>query len=289
MRCLGALRGPARIALRQQQACRAAAAAPRAQAPRRGAAGGAAAPLPPRAAAAGATGVSQPDAAVAAMMAQLEQRIGALDNGPMVPHPRPRVVVLSGSSGVGKDSVIAELRRLRPDLHFVITATSRAMRPGEVHGRDYFFVSKQQFEDWIEGGKLLEHAVVYGEYKGIPMQQVEEALARGTDVVLRLDVQGAATVRKLMPEVISIFLAAESEAALAARLVGRATEPLEKLVTRVQTAREETARMGEFDYVVVNWAGRLEETAAAIAGIIDCEKRRASHLRLPGKQAPAAA
>lgn len=214
------------------------------------------------------------DPAVAEMMAALEQKIGPLNHGPMVPHPKPRVVVISGSSGVGKDSVISHLRKLRPDLHFVITATSRDMRPGEVHGKDYFFVSKQQFEDWIAGGELLEHAVVYGEYKGIPRPQVEAALSRGTDVIMRLDVQGAATVRRLMPEVVSIFIAAESEAALAARLVGRATEPLEKLVTRVQTARQETARMPEFDYVVVNWAGRVEEAAAAIAAIIDTEKRR---------------
>ncbi|KAI8468682.1 MAG: P-loop containing nucleoside triphosphate hydrolase protein [Monoraphidium minutum] len=213
------------------------------------------------------------------MLAAVEQHIGPLDHGPMVPPPAPRVVVISGSSGVGKDSVIAELRRARPELHFVITATSRPMRPGEAHGVDYFFVTKDEFEGWIAGGQLLEHAVVYGEYKGIPRQQVEAALARGTDVVMRLDVQGAATVRRLMPEVVSIFLAAESEAALAARLVGRATEPLEKLVTRVQTAREEIARMGEFDYVVVNRAGCIEDAAGAIAGIIDAEKRR---VRLSG-------
>jgi guanylate kinase len=148
------------------------------------------------------------------------------------------------------------------------------MRPGEVHGKDYFFVTKAQFEEWIATGRLIEHAVVYGEYKGIPAEQVEAALARGTDVVMRLDVQGAATVRKLMPDAITIFLAAESEAALAARLVGRATEPIEKLVTRVATAREETARAREFDYVVVNRAGALEQTAAQIAGIIDAEKAR---------------
>ena len=115
-----------------------------------------------------------------------------------------------------------------------------APRPGEQHGRDYFFVSRAEFEAWIQEGRLLEHAVVYGEYKGVPLDQIEAALARGTDVVLRLDVQGAAAVRRLLParRLTTVFVAAESEAALAARLVGRATEPVEQLVTRVATARE---------------------------------------------------
>lgn len=98
------------------------------------------------------------------------------------------------------------------------------MRPGEVEGKDYFFVTKQKFEEWKEHNMLLEHALVYGEYKGIPRQQVDSALAAGTDVVLRIDVQGAATVRKLLPDVISIFITAESEDALVRRLVARKTE-----------------------------------------------------------------
>lgn len=100
----------------------------------------------------------------------------------------------------------------------------RGMRPGEVEGKDYFFVTKQKFEEWKAQNMLLEHASVYGEYKGIPRQQVDSALAAGTDVVLRIDVQGAATVRQLLPEVISIFLTAESEDALVRRLVARKTE-----------------------------------------------------------------
>ena len=122
------------------------------------------------------------------------------------------------------------------------------MRPGEVDGVDYFFVSREQFETWIENGQLLEHAVVYGEYKGIPKQQVEEALARGTDVVLRVDVQGAETMRNLLPGLISMFLVAESEAELVERLVARKTETPEKMAVRVKTAREEMTRVHEFDY-----------------------------------------
>lgn len=122
--------------------------------------------------------------------------------------------------------MIRRLQEKRPDIYFVITATSRGMRPGERDGVDYFFVSRQQFEAWIAAGRLLEHAVVYGEYKGIPRAQVEDALARGTDVVLRVDVQGAATARRLLPGLVSVFLVAESEAALVQRLVARKTEPL---------------------------------------------------------------
>lgn len=148
------------------------------------------------------------------------------------------------------------------------------MRPGEREGVDYFFVSKETFEGWIRDNQLLEHAVVYGEYKGIPKQQVEAALARGADVVLRIDVQGAETVRNLMPGVVSIFLVAESEAVLVKRLVGRNTEGLDKTLVRVETARQELQRIGEFDYVVVNREGGLDACAQQIAAIIDSNKLR---------------
>eukprot|EP00879_Flechtneria_rotunda_P028922 GHRR01031161.1.p1 GENE.GHRR01031161.1~~GHRR01031161.1.p1 ORF type:complete len:206 (+),score=42.63 GHRR01031161.1:79-696(+) len=124
----------------------------------------------------------------------LEQAgIGPLSQEPMVPAPAPRVIVISGPSGVGKDAVIKRLQERCSDLYFVVTATSRAMRHGEVEGKDYFFVSKETFESWIQQGQLLEHAVVYGEYKGIPRHQVDTALQRGSDVVLRIDVQAGST------------------------------------------------------------------------------------------------
>ena len=113
-----------------------------------------------------------------------------------------------------------------------------------------------------------------GDYKGIPKQQVRKALGKGTDVVLRLDVQGAATIRKLIPESISIFLVAESERALVRRLLARKTEPLDSALVRVETARKETQRIAEFDYVVENPSGELEETVKKICSIIDAEKVR---------------
>mmetsp|Transcript_11246 Transcript_11246/g.33766 ORF Transcript_11246/g.33766 Transcript_11246/m.33766 type:complete len:326 (+) Transcript_11246:76-1053(+) len=207
-------------------------------------------------------------------MQEVEQHLGPFTATPTLAPPPPLVVVISGPSGVGKDAVIDRLRQRRPELHFVITATSRPMRAGEVHGKDYFFVTREEFETWLAAGELLEHALVYGDYKGIPRQQVEEALANQTDVVLRIDVQGAASVRVMMPEAISIFLAADSEQKLVQRLVARKTENMETILSRVSTARAEAVRMQEFDYVVVNEEGRLEETVERIEGILRAEKAR---------------
>ena len=167
-----------------------------------------------------------------------------------IPPAPPLVLVISGPSGVGKDAALAALIAARPpgSLRTVVTATTRAMRPGEVDGVDYQFVSQATFRGWLAEGSLLEHAVVYGEYKGIPRSALEGALAAGSDVALRVDVQGAAALRSLLPGAVRIFLAAESEAALVRRLTARKTEPVDALATRVGTARREVGEAGEFDY-----------------------------------------
>lgn len=185
-------------------------------------------------------------------------------------------MVISGPSGVGKDAVIRRLQEIRPDLHFVVTATSRPMRPGEKDGVDYLFISKKEFEDWISDGKLLEHAVVYGEYKGIPKYQIEDALHQGTDVILRVDVQGAATMRSLLPGLVTVFVVAENEKALVERLVARKTEPKDKMQVRIQTARKEMANLNAFDYVVINREGELDGTVAQLEAILEAEKLRVS-------------
>src|ERR1700712_498998 len=120
---------------------------------------------------------------------------------------QPLLVVLSGPSGVGKDSILMRMRDFGFPFHFVVTATSRAMRPSERDGYDYHFVGKERFEEMIAREELLEWAEVYGHYKGIPKSEVRQALASGRDVLLRIDVQGAATIRKLVPEAIFIFVA----------------------------------------------------------------------------------
>ncbi len=170
------------------------------------------------------------------------------------------MIVISGPSGAGKDSVIQRMKERNTSMHFVVTATTRPARPEEQHGVDYFFVSHDEFARMIEQDELLEHAIVYNDYKGIPKQQVRDALASGKDVILRVDVQGAATIRKKAPKALFIFITIESEAELITRLEARKTETPEGLKLRIATARQEMKRMVEFDYVVLNKENELDET-----------------------------
>lgn len=194
--------------------------------------------------------------------------------------PIPLLVVISGPSGVGKDTVLMRMREFGMPFHFVVTTTSRDKRPGEVEGFDYNFVSKASFEMMIAHNELLEHAVVYGEYKGIPKSQVRDAMRSGKDVILRIDVQGAATIRTLAPEAVLIFLIPPSQAELASRLRLRRTESPEGLERRLALAEEEMKRVDEFDYVVLNPEARPDEAASAIQSIIRAEKARIHPRRL---------
>jgi guanylate kinase len=185
------------------------------------------------------------------------------------------LVVISGPSGVGKDSLLRGLKERGLPFRFVPTMNTRPRRPDEVDGVDYYFVTTEKFITLLEQGELLEHAVVYGDYKGIPKEPIREALQSGQDVVLRVDVQGAATLKRLIPEAVFIFLTASSEEELVARLSNRKTESPESLRIRIATAREEMQRVSEFDYVVVNAAERLEAAVQDVIGII-----RAEHCRV---------
>lgn len=186
----------------------------------------------------------------------------------------PLLIVISGPSGVGKDAVVRRMKERGVDFHFVITATSRSPRAEEQHGVDYFFVSEAEFGELIARDELLEHAVVYGQYKGIPKQQVRDALASGKDVVMRLDVQGAATVKRLVPDAVLIFLSAASEEELVSRLRLRQTESPEQLQQRIETARREMACLDVFDYVVVNADSALDMAVDRILAIIQAEHSR---------------
>lgn len=188
--------------------------------------------------------------------------------------PRPVLVVVSGPSGVGKDATLERMKLHGHDFHFVVTATTRPIRPGEVDGVNYHFVSVGEFADMIERGELLEYATVYGDYKGIPKRHVREALASGMDVIMRIDVQGAATIRQLVPNAVTIFMTAENEDELVRRLNERKTEPADKLKMRIATARQELKRIVEFDYVVVNRECMLDETVSQVRAIIIAEKSR---------------
>ena len=193
---------------------------------------------------------------------------------PGAPERQPLLIVISGPSGVGKDSVVRRMQERGLPFHFVVTATSRPQREGEVQGQDYFFVTRQEFERMIADGELLEHALVYNEHKGIPKIHVREALASGQDVVLRIDVQGAETVRRLCPEALLIFLSTTSDEELVERLRGRRTETPEGLALRIATARQELAHLGTFDYLVFNPTGRLDEAVDAIVATIEAEHHR---------------
>jgi guanylate kinase len=186
----------------------------------------------------------------------------------------PLLIVISGPSGVGKDSVIQSMKARQTPFHFVVTATTRPPRPEEQHGIDYFFVSHDDFAELIEQGELLEYAIVYNDYKGIPKEQVRVALDSGKDVIMRVDVQGAGTVRQLCPEAVLIFLNTIDEDELVKRLTDRKSETREGLKLRIATARQELKRLDEFDYVVLNREGRLEDTVDAILAIIDAEHHR---------------
>lgn len=196
------------------------------------------------------------------------------------PPQAPLLIVISGPSGVGKDSVLQRMKDRGLPFHFVVTATTRPQRLEETEGVDYIFVSREEFAEMIEKGELMEYALVYGEYKGIPKAQVRKALASNHDVVMRVDVQGAATVRKISPEAILIFLTTSSEQELVDRLKKRKTEKAEDLKLRIATARQEFNRIIEFDYVVVNKEDKLDETVEVINNIIRAEHHRVEPRRV---------
>ncbi len=192
-------------------------------------------------------------------------------------HQQPLLIVLSGPSGVGKDAALQEMKRRGLRCHFVVTTTSRGIRPGEVEGVDYCFVTRERFEEMIAEDAFVEYALVYQDYKGIPKAQIRRAMESGMDVVLRIDVQGAATVRKLCPEALLIFLTPANEAEWLQRLRERKTETEESLRLRIATASEELRCVDSFDYVVVNSDGQLAAAVDTIEAVITAEHHRTKH------------
>jgi guanylate kinase len=187
----------------------------------------------------------------------------------------PLLVVLSGTAGSGKDSVLRRMQERKVPFAFVVTATTRAPRSEEVNGRDYIFVSESEFQEMIRRDELLEHAVVYGQHKGVPKRQVRDAIASGKDVILRIDVQGVETIRRECPQAVTIFLATSSQEELKLRLSRRGADTAEQMALRLRTAVEEMKRIPEYDYVVVNADGHLDDTVDTILSIIQAEHCRA--------------
>ena len=192
----------------------------------------------------------------------------------------PLLIVVSGPSGVGKDTVLKSMQGRGVPFHFVVTATNRPPRPEEVDGKDYIFISTAEFAQMIEEDELLEWALFYGDYKGVPKEQVRQAFASGKDVVMRLDVQGAATIRRLAPEAVLIFLIAGSEEELAQRLQERQTDSNETIRMRINTARQELKRIDEFDYCVVNPQCDVEVAVDQVLAIVEAEHARVVHRKV---------
>lgn len=193
---------------------------------------------------------------------------------------QPRVFVLSGPSGVGKDSLIERLREYEPGTHFTVTATTRPQRSNEIDGTHYHFFTTEDFEYRVANGEFLESAMVYGNRYGVLKEPVRSALAAGKDVVIKIDVKGAATIRGLIPDSISIFLAPESMESLKERLRYRKTESDDSIARRFEEAGRELLRADEFDYVVFNETHGMLKAVQDVRAILQAARMKSTQPRI---------
>jgi guanylate kinase len=187
---------------------------------------------------------------------------------------KPLLIVLSGPSGVGKDAVLNRMRELNYPIHYVTTLTTRPKRAREKDGREYHFTSLEKFREMIEKKQLLEWAEVYGNLYGVPREAVKQPLEGGQDVIVKVDIQGAFTIKKLLPEAITIFLTPPTIDELFNRLTRRSTESPSEMELRLKIAEEEMKQLPLFDYAVVNSVGEIDQAVSEIEAIITAEKRR---------------
>ena len=196
------------------------------------------------------------------------------NQSPLNPPESPLLIVLSGPSGVGKDAVLNRMRELDSPLEYVTTVTTRPRRVSERDNVDYRFIPEEKFQAMIKHGELLEWANVYGNWYGVPKEPVKQALARGQDTIIKVDIQGVATIKKIIPQAVFIFLMPPSMEELQLRLAQRHTESSFDLALRIRTAGEEIKQLPLFDYVVYNRQGEIDRAVSDILAIIAAEKCR---------------
>jgi guanylate kinase len=202
------------------------------------------------------------------------KKTNSKDETTLNPTPRPLLIVLSGPSGAGKDAVLNHLKASGYPARFITTATTRPQRTDEKDNVAYKFVSEKDFQKMVKNKELLEYANVYGNWYGVPREAVRKALAAGKDTIVKVDVQGAATLKKLLPQAVFIFLTSPTTEELEARLRERQTESEFDCELRLKTAVEEIKQLHLFDYIVLNERNEIERAASVIAAIITAEKCR---------------
>jgi len=210
------------------------------------------------------------------------ERRGTASSGPVDGALGALLVIISGPSGVGKDTIIEALRQRHrePDYHYVVTCTTRPRRPGEIDGVDYHFLDPAKFRKLLDAGELLEANEVHGNWYGAPRDEVRRYLARGSDVILKIDVQGAQAVKEAVADAILLFVVPPSLEELFQRLRSRATETADQLELRQRNAAIELARQHDYDYVVLNETGLVDRTAERIDEIIATERRNRADRRV---------
>jgi len=186
----------------------------------------------------------------------------------------PLLIVLSGPSGVGKDEVLNRMKRLGHPFYYVTTATTRPRRATEEDGVDYYFLSQEEFQQMRDKGQFLEWAKVYGNYYGVPKAEISQALSKGMDAVVKVDVQGAATIKKILPQAVFIFLVPPSTEELELRLKQRHSESSVNLALRLEKAKEEIKSLSLFDYVITSHQGKIDDIISRIDAIVIAEKCR---------------
>jgi guanylate kinase len=187
---------------------------------------------------------------------------------------RPLLIVISGPSGAGKDAVLTKMKELGCPLEYIVTVTTRPQRDKERNNVDYHFISKESFQEMIECKEFLEWANVYGNWYGVPKEPVKQALDKGQDIIVKVDIQGAATIKKILPQAVSIFLSPPSVEEIILRLKQRHTESSFDLTLRTKTAETEIKQLSLFDYIVVNKRDEIDLAASEIKAIITAEKCR---------------